>query len=963
MGKAGTPPGQTASRLLTQGRLDAAIDQQRLPVLRGLVAAACQLTGGGIGVALLGNADRKVVEAASFGPPGRPLETPGDLPGLDAFLAALLVSPQPLLLNEVRAHQARHCIPSGHPRVASLVGAPVRTQAGLTGYLYVAHEREGADFSADDVRTLACLASAAGLAVDVYHLVTDLPTRLRWLDAIAEMVHLLRGDVGREEGLEAVAGLLLAATGADSTAITHVRKVDDGPPGAFVEAAAGLGSELMNGAYLPSGHFLATIMGSAHPVEYDVAQIRSPIMPAEWRQTLSVLGPGLAVPLGTTAEPLGAIFLAWRPDSPHASELPRVSTLTIPFARTATLLLQRHEAQLFRTRQQRWADTSAEVTRLLLTDVEPHQVMARAARRIREISWAAYAAVVLANDFGPPGTVTFDVVDGLGLENTSGTQTRCPSPLDEVIGSGVPLISTDMVHDDRFDLPPELREAFSVLGLTMLMPLRSAPGGDRGALIVAWRRGSSAERAARDDAPLLESFADQFALALQRARANEERDRRQRWLEACSELTRRLASDRDQEATIRRVMRLLRRVSGADFGAIIKADPTASEAMSLVIVDGYGVRRHYSHHLISNSQNVRAAIRSGRAVVSEDFVHDPAHDPPPEMADNLATIGLTMIIPMAAGEVSGALFAGWRRGSPHERFARHELALLETFADNAALAMQRTQVLDERDRGDRWLVATSEMARLLIGQVDRDEAMALVIRQLRLISGADVGGILLVDPTDSSSLRVAGFEGIDIPPVAPDARIPRGGLAARAIATGQGIVSEDYAHHGGHDPPAEWRDAVDALGLGMMMPLVAADEDEVLGVLFAGWRRDSPSERLARHEVQEIRTFADLASLALQRVRTQDDRVHLRMLQDHEQIAHELHDAVLQRLFAVGLRLHGAASASAERSVSDRVEQAIQDLDQTTAQVRQTIKRLAGDDTTDPTDTTDATDSTDSAGG
>ena len=905
-------------------------------------------------MALVGNADRKVIEAAGFGPPGRPLEAPGDLPGVDTFFASLLVSPQPLLLNEVRTHQLRRCIPSGHPRVASLVGAPVRTQAGLTGYLYVAHEREGADFSADDVRTLTCLASAAGLAIDVYHLVTDLPTRLRWLDAIAQMVHLLQGDVGREVGLAAVASLLCAAARADTAAVAHVREVDDGPPEAFVEAATGLGSELLDGACLPHGHFLTAAMESGHPSQFDLAQVPAPAMPDEWRHTMSVLGPGLVLPLGTTTEPLGAIFLAWRPKSPHVSEISRVFALTIPFAQTATLILQRHEAQLFRTRQQRWADTSAEVTRLLLADVEPHQVMARAARRIREISWAAYAAVVLANDIGASGTVTFDVVDGLGLEGTSGTQARCPSPLDEVIESGVPLISPDIAHDDRFDFPPELREAFSVLGLAMLMPLRSAPGGDRGALIVAWRRGSSAERAARDDAPLLENFTDQFALALQRVRANEERDRRQRWLEACGELTRRLASDRDQEATIRRVMRLLRRVSGADFGAIIKADPTSSDGMSLVIVDGYGVRRHYSHHLITNSRNVRAAIRSGRAVVMEDFVHDPAYDPPPEMADNLATIGLTMIIPMVAeGGVSGALFAGWRRGSPHERFARHELALLETFADNAALAMQRTRVLDERDRGERWLEATSEMARLLIGQVDRDEAMALVIRQLRLISGADVGGILLADATDSSVLRVAGFEGLGIEPVSPDVLIPRGGLAARAIATGQRIVSADYPHHEGHNPPPEWRDALDGVGLGMMMPLIAAEEDEVLGVLFAGWQRGSPGEQLARHEAQEIQTFADLASLALQRVRTQDDRVHLRMLQDHEQIAHELHDAVLQRLFAVGLRLHRAASTSAEPSVSDRVRQAIRDLDQTTAQVRQTIQRLAGDDTTAPTDTTD----------
>jgi signal transduction histidine kinase len=127
----------------------------------------------------------------------------------------------------------------------------------------------------------------------------------------------------------------------------------------------------------------------------------------------------------------------------------------------------------------------------------------------------------------------------------------------------------------------------------------------------------------------------------------------------------------------------------------------------------------------------------------------------------------------------------------------------------------------------------------------------------------------------------------------------------------------------------------------MVMPLTTGDE--VLGVLFAGWRRDSPHAAAAQEETTEVQTVAALAALALQRVRAQDDRERVHLLEDREQIAYKLHDAVLQRLFAVGLRLHSATAVSTEPPVQHRLRQAIDDLEATTDQVRWTIERLSGD--------------------
>ncbi|MEQ7126515.1 GAF domain-containing protein [Actinopolymorpha sp. B11F2] len=941
-GDAGTAPGQKASHMLAQGRLDGPAGDEVVPVLRGILLSACQLAGASFGVVLLGDSDHDVTDVVSVGVLEQELGVLPGTPESKTYLAGLLAAPPPLLRNDISAHRAGHSVPPQHPDMTRLLGAPFSLRDGSDGYLYVAKAGEGQEFSPTDAHNVVTLAAAAGLAVDTDSLTSNQPRRLRWLDAITELLHLLHGEIGREEGLQGVAELLKEAAAADTSVIALVDPVDEEGQ-VIVEAAAGLGADLMAGARLPRTHFLAEAMDSGRPiVSEDIRKNVHFTPPAAWVQTLSVLGPGLFLPLTTPSKVLGAMFVSWRRDSAMGDDAARVSTLAIPFARAAALVLQQHETHRIRSRQQRWMEAAGDITRLLLDEVDPHEVMTRVTRKIREISGAAYAAVALTDRVGPQDTVVFDIIDGLGLEHASGTRVPCPSPLAGVLESGQPVIVPDIVRDPRYQPPPAWREALSVLGLTMFIPLKT-PHEDLGALIVGWRRGSPEERTARNDAPLMETFAAEVALSLQRVRGNEDRDRRQAWLDACTELTRRLAGEVEQDVTLRRMVRLLRRVSGADFGAIILPDPRADDSASLLILEGYG-EQHYSHHRISGGGLVAGAIESGRALVSEDFTQEEGYDPPPDMADRLAAIGLGMIIPLtASGEVLGALFAGWRRGSPHERSAKREVALVETFADQAALALQRGRVQGGQDRSERWLEATAEMARLLIGQVDRDEAVSLVISELREVSGADFAGVIVVDPTEPTILRVVDFHGPGILPVSPDAWIPRAGLVARVIATGRRIVSHDYPHVAGHDPPPEWRKPLSEIGLGMVMPLVAAAEEEVMGVLFAGWRRGSADERAARNEAQEVQTFADLAALALQRVRAQDDRERLHLLEDHELIAHNLHDAVLQRLFAVGLRLHSAAAASTEPTVQDRVREAIDDLDATTDRVRWTIERLSGD--------------------
>jgi signal transduction histidine kinase len=93
-------------------------------------------------------------------------------------------------------------------------------------------------------------------------------------------------------------------------------------------------------------------------------------------------------------------------------------------------------------------------------------------------------------------------------------------------------------------------------------------------------------------------------------------------------------------------------------------------------------------------------------------------------------------------------------------------------------------------------------------------------------------------------------------------------------------------------------------------------------------------------ETELLASFADQASLALDRAQALSDREELMLVADRERIARDLHDLVIQRLFATGLQLQGARRLVADGDVRDRLDAAVADLDVTIRDIRSTIFEL-----------------------
>jgi len=89
-----------------------------------------------------------------------------------------------------------------------------------------------------------------------------------------------------------------------------------------------------------------------------------------------------------------------------------------------------------------------------------------------------------------------------------------------------------------------------------------------------------------------------------------------------------------------------------------------------------------------------------------------------------------------------------------------------------------------------------------------------------------------------------------------------------------------------------------------------------------------------------LEAFAGQAAVALELARRRRDTERLALLEDRDRIAKDLHDTVIQRLFATAMTLMAAIKITQKREVAARIQRAVDDLDDTMRQIRSTIFAL-----------------------
>jgi two-component system, NarL family, sensor histidine kinase DevS len=266
-------------------------------------------------------------------------------------------------------------------------------------------------------------------------------------------------------------------------------------------------------------------------------------------------------------------------------------------------------------------------------------------------------------------------------------------------------------------------------------------------------------------------------------------------------------------------------------------------------------------------------------------------------------------------------------------FTAEDEEIVVALAAAAGVAIENARLYEEAGRREQWLEATAEIAGLLSGSGAVDEALQVVADRARQVASADVSWLVSGTPDDPALQAVSG------PPITLTEKhsLPMDkSLSREVMRSGEPISTEDMTQ----DPRAMTLDHLPGwpkIGPAIVVPLRTGAE--VVGALALGWTHEHSDQY---HDVDPRlpASFAEQAALALQVVRSRDAERQLALFEDRDRIGRDLHDLVIQRLFAVGLSLQSVAHVSEVPTVNARIEAAVDDLDATIKDIRRSIFAL-----------------------
>lgn len=143
----------------------------------------------------------------------------GRLPTGEGILGLLVRHPEPVRLDDLRAHPASAGFPEGHPQMRSFLGVPVRVRDAVFGHLYLTEKRSGGPFTEADEEIAQALAAVAGLAIDNARLVELTDQRRAWAQAGTDIATALLSGADPDEVLRSTAPRVAELAGADAAGL------------------------------------------------------------------------------------------------------------------------------------------------------------------------------------------------------------------------------------------------------------------------------------------------------------------------------------------------------------------------------------------------------------------------------------------------------------------------------------------------------------------------------------------------------------------------------------------------------------------------------------------------------------------------------------------------------------------------------------------------------------------------
>ncbi|AVH57731.1 MULTISPECIES: sensor histidine kinase [Streptomyces] len=386
-----------------------------------------------------------------------------------------------------------------------------------------------------------------------------------------------------------------------------------------------------------------------------------------------------------------------------------------------------------------------------------------------------------------------------------------------------------------------------------------------------------------------------------------------------------VGSGLELHSTLDRICETAAELTGARYAAI-----------GVVPEDGEGIADLIFHGAAEGTARRIGRLPDGHTGLLGSLIHDPEPVRLANVTDDPRSCGFPehhprmrsfLGVPIRVqGEIFGNLYLAEKRGGGP--FDDDDLNMVRVLATEAGIAIGNARLYEAAQQREHWIDGSVAVTTALLSGGDAEDALQVVAEQARRLSRSAAGIVLL--PAEEGGLEIAAVAS-ERPPKALGVVIPPESELVAELLGGRPVFVENATT----DPRMLTGLARD---YGPMMMLPLQSDDRLLGALV------TPRARDGRPFTEAERTlaaqFASQAALALMMAEAQRDRERLAVYEDRDRIARDLHDLVIQRLFATGMMLESAQRRSVVPEVREGVAKAVDELDVTIQEIRTAVFAL-----------------------
>ncbi|MGH9182206.1 MAG: GAF domain-containing sensor histidine kinase, partial [Acidimicrobiales bacterium] len=241
--------------------------------------------------------------------------------------------------------------------------------------------------------------------------------------------------------------------------------------------------------------------------------------------------------------------------------------------------------------------------------------------------------------------------------------------------------------------------------------------------------------------------------------------------------------------------------------------------------------------------------------------------------------------------------------------------------------------LQREQRWGRWVALQNKVASAMLAGSQPDELLALAVCGSRELARADFAAVCVDRPGPGSHLEVRLADGHGAEAVAGAVIEVAGSIFERVLVDGE--AHELTAAQA--DGPIALLSRAGVVGPALLLPLTM--EGDTIGVLvvarLAGRSLFTDADRWL------VESFVSQLTVALGYGRAHSELRRLAVAADQERIARDLHDTVIQQLYAIGMSLQSVVrSVADDAAAAERLQRSVEALDLTIGDIRATVFAL-----------------------